>query len=472
MPAMTEHRQCPPQAIRRQAPRRARLDGGEPAADARQARGRRALRLARAASPRARITRSTSAPARLTYFAIREADKPADEDHPFGHAKIEAVAALAQTGFLIALAVGVALAAMRRLGGERRRSRRQCLRVRRDRALARRRSRALARAARVAAETGSDALAADALHFSSDLVVLAPRAGRPRRDAFRLRARRRARRHRRRALHRRCRASGLAGARSTRWSTRRPRGSRRSRAKPSKPCRASRAPTSCGCAAAARESSAISACSSRARCRWSAWPHQSRCRRRRSPRAGRRCELTRHRQPARARRRDPARTRAGDRRAAVGCSCITSTIQNVGGRACVTLDLEVDGRMSLGEAHEVATPARSGDRRRTRRGYRGRDPYRADGDARAAGREADPALTRNSSKRWSATRRGEGDSTRNSRCPASRGGGRLFRHLSLPRRSRDDASKSTHRQVDALERAVRRDFPEIIHVVGHAEPAR
>src|SRR5271169_2805003 len=54
----------------------------------------------------------------LTYFAIREADKPADEDHPFGHAKIEAVTALAQTGFLLALAVGVAFEALRRLGGE------------------------------------------------------------------------------------------------------------------------------------------------------------------------------------------------------------------------------------------------------------------------------------------------------------------------------------------------------------------
>src|SRR5271169_6407791 len=53
-----------------------------------------------------------------TYFAIREADKPADEDHPFGHAKIEAVAALAETGFLLALALLVAFEALRRLGGE------------------------------------------------------------------------------------------------------------------------------------------------------------------------------------------------------------------------------------------------------------------------------------------------------------------------------------------------------------------
>ena len=48
----------------------------------------------------------------LTFFAVREADKPADADHPFGHAKFEAVAALAETGFLAALSVGVAIEAI------------------------------------------------------------------------------------------------------------------------------------------------------------------------------------------------------------------------------------------------------------------------------------------------------------------------------------------------------------------------
>ncbi|MGH6864157.1 MAG: cation diffusion facilitator family transporter, partial [Methylocella sp.] len=41
----------------------------------------------------------------LTYFAIRIAKKPADEEHQFGHAKVEASAALVETGFLFALAV-------------------------------------------------------------------------------------------------------------------------------------------------------------------------------------------------------------------------------------------------------------------------------------------------------------------------------------------------------------------------------
>ena len=54
----------------------------------------------------------------ITFFAVREADKPADADHPFGHAKIEAVAALAETGFLAALSIGVAIQAIGRIRGE------------------------------------------------------------------------------------------------------------------------------------------------------------------------------------------------------------------------------------------------------------------------------------------------------------------------------------------------------------------
>src|SRR5580700_2971303 len=51
----------------------------------------------------------------LTFYAVREADKPPDADHPFGHAKFEAVAALAETGFLAALSVGVAFQAIARI---------------------------------------------------------------------------------------------------------------------------------------------------------------------------------------------------------------------------------------------------------------------------------------------------------------------------------------------------------------------
>jgi cation diffusion facilitator family transporter len=128
----------------------------------------------------------------LTYFAVREGDKPADEEHPFGHAKFEAVAALAETGLLVVLAFVVAFEAIRRLAGERTAIDASPLAFAvvlvaiivdffRWRGLD-----------AVATETASDALAADALHFSSDLVssslvllgLIATRAGYPNADAL------------------------------------------------------------------------------------------------------------------------------------------------------------------------------------------------------------------------------------------------------------------------------------------------
>ena len=106
-----------------------------------------------------------------TYFAVREADKPADEDHPFGHAKIEAVAALAQTAFLFLLALGVVWQAVVRLadpGAKVEANFWAFGAIVLSLAVDIVRWRGLTRLAR---ETGSDALAADALHFSSDLVA-------------------------------------------------------------------------------------------------------------------------------------------------------------------------------------------------------------------------------------------------------------------------------------------------------------
>ena len=106
----------------------------------------------------------------LTYFAVREGDKPADEGHPFGHAKVEAVAALAQTAFLFALALGVAVMAARRLGqpAEVAAGLFAFAVVIASIALDIYRWRALRRVARA---TGSHALEADALHYAGDLVA-------------------------------------------------------------------------------------------------------------------------------------------------------------------------------------------------------------------------------------------------------------------------------------------------------------
>lgn len=45
----------------------------------------------------------------ITFFAIRQALTPADEDHRFGHGKAEALAGIAQAGFIAASACGVGL---------------------------------------------------------------------------------------------------------------------------------------------------------------------------------------------------------------------------------------------------------------------------------------------------------------------------------------------------------------------------
>jgi cation diffusion facilitator family transporter len=108
----------------------------------------------------------------LTYFAIRAADKPADEEHHYGHGKIEAVAALVETGLLMLLSLAVLVEAGRRIiSAEPPDVNATWLTFGvlivsivvdfvRWRSLE-----------KIAKLTKSEALAADALHFSSDLVA-------------------------------------------------------------------------------------------------------------------------------------------------------------------------------------------------------------------------------------------------------------------------------------------------------------
>ncbi|MBS1181732.1 MAG: fieF [Proteobacteria bacterium] len=105
----------------------------------------------------------------VTFLAVRFADRPADDDHPYGHGKFEDLAALGEGMLLLVLAGGVAMEAWNRfieaapppsvnaiafavLGVE------IVINVWRARALH-----------KAAVETGSRALAADAQHFLSDV---------------------------------------------------------------------------------------------------------------------------------------------------------------------------------------------------------------------------------------------------------------------------------------------------------------
>ena len=106
----------------------------------------------------------------MTYFAVRISGKPADEEHHYGHGKVESVSALAETALLFVLSGIVVWEAMQRLFGGH------------GHPVAATawafgviavsivvdffRARVLYR---VAAETSSEALEADALHFGSDM---------------------------------------------------------------------------------------------------------------------------------------------------------------------------------------------------------------------------------------------------------------------------------------------------------------
>ena len=57
------------------------------------------------------------AAALLTFFAVSVAVRPADRGHPYGHAKAQNLAALAEAGFLILVSVGLAVTAILRLAG-------------------------------------------------------------------------------------------------------------------------------------------------------------------------------------------------------------------------------------------------------------------------------------------------------------------------------------------------------------------
>ncbi len=114
----------------------------------------------------------------VTYFAIRYSDQPADDEHHYGHAKIESVAALIETGLLFLTTGWIVYEAIRRLffhePAEIEVTWWAVAIIAGSIIIDYNRARALKR---VAVKTSSEALEADALHFSSDMwssiVVLA-----------------------------------------------------------------------------------------------------------------------------------------------------------------------------------------------------------------------------------------------------------------------------------------------------------
>jgi cation diffusion facilitator family transporter len=105
----------------------------------------------------------------ITYAAVRVSDRPADRNHPYGHGKIESVAALAETALLFLTSAWIVWEAVSRIAGGQGAPEATWWSIAviagsividygRVRALR-----------RVAKKTRSQALEADALHFSSDI---------------------------------------------------------------------------------------------------------------------------------------------------------------------------------------------------------------------------------------------------------------------------------------------------------------
>ncbi|NTU44464.1 MAG: cation-efflux pump [Chlorobiaceae bacterium] len=108
--------------------------------------------------------------ASLTWYAVRMSGKPADSKHHYGHAKVESVSALIETGLLVVTSAWIIYAAIERLiaGTTEVEVTWYAFAVMAI-SIVVDISRSIA-LKKVAKETGSQALEADALHFSSDIL--------------------------------------------------------------------------------------------------------------------------------------------------------------------------------------------------------------------------------------------------------------------------------------------------------------
>jgi cation diffusion facilitator family transporter len=403
----------------------------------------------------------------LTFFAVREADKPADAEHPFGHAKIEAVAALAETGFLAALAVGVAVSAIERIrdGGAPVDPNAFAIgavvfSIAADAV----RWRALTRVARV---TSSHALLADALHYSSDLVssvlvligLAATRAGYPHADAlaaigvagFIAVAGYRLGRATIDALVDRA-PEGLTDAiRALVINTKGVAGIEAIRLRPSGAKIVGEIIVSVSRTLPLERVAAIKADAQRRIAR--RWP-QAEATITANPLALNDETILERVLLIAARRHLPVHH---------------ITIQDIEARKSVTLDLEVDRAMSLGDAHRLASDLEDAIAEEIGEGVEV-ETHIEPAESEAHGQAAEPDLVRRIEASLAATAAAQGRlrDIHNVRVRETSGGVFVLFHCRV-----DPATpvETVHDAVDALERSVRDEFPEAHWVVGHAEPA-
>jgi divalent metal cation (Fe/Co/Zn/Cd) transporter len=403
----------------------------------------------------------------MTWLAVRAAHKPADDEHQYGHGKVESLAALVQTAFLFLLSGVVAYEGLRRLASGETEVVPNAVAVAvlagsigvdawRWRSLK-----------TVARETGSEALDADALHFSADLVnsalVLAALAaaalGYPQVDSLvavgglalpRARGLPSGPAHHRHAPRRR--AERACGADSRAGCGGAGRGVGRARPGPQRGRAGVRGGDGPGPAHPAAGEGRR---------------HQGAHRRGRAA-GGARAEITVATEPVQlddetvlerilliaAKRRVPVHH---------------IMVQEVAGRLSVSLDFEIDGRMSLGAAHALATKLETAIR----------DEF---GEEIEVDTHIEPlrvgALAGEDESREVSARIGGWLSD-----TAARIGAVQDIHSVRVRRTDDGlvvhyhcrfdpalTVAAMHERVDELERRFRAEHPEVVRVIGHAEP--
>ncbi len=404
----------------------------------------------------------------LTFFAVREADKPADSDHPFGHAKIEAVAALAETGFLAVLSIGVAIAAVMRIrgpGGAVEVNAFAIGAIVLSIVVDVVRWRGLTHVARL---TSSHALSADALHYSSDLAasvlvligLAATRAGYPHADAFAAlgvavfiaAAGYRLGRETIDALVDRA-PEGLTDAiRALVLHETRVAGIEAIRLRPSGPKIVGDVVLSVSRTLPLERVAALKAdLLARIVRRW--------------PEA----ELTITANPLKL-DDETILERILVIAARRGLPVHHVTIQDIEGRKTVALDLEVDGAMTLGDAHRLASELEDAIAGEIGEGVEV-ETHIEPAEAEAQGQLAEPDLVRRIKASLAATAAAQGRlrDIHNVRVRETSGGVFVLFHCHV-----DPATpvETVHNAVDSLERSIRQAFPEARRVVGHAEPAR
>jgi divalent metal cation (Fe/Co/Zn/Cd) transporter len=145
------------------------------------------------------------------------------------------------------------------------------------------------------------------------------------------------------------------------------------------------------------------------------------------------------------------------------------TIQEIEGRKSVALDLEVDRDMPLGDAHALASELEDAIAEEIG-GSVEVETHIEPAEPEAQGQLAEPDLARRieASLAKAAAAQGRLRDVHNVRVHDTSGGVIVLFHCRV-----DPATpvETVHDAVDALERSVRRAFPEARRVVGHAEPA-